>query len=59
MIECTKDGRVLTISYDRLLELYFQNPQFGVSGAWSTPSTPAANRRLSDLNRTGWTYVGH
>ena len=28
-IECTEAAQVLTISYDRLLELYFQNPQFG------------------------------
>jgi CRP-like cAMP-binding protein len=28
-VECTDDGQVLTITYDRLLELYFQNPQFG------------------------------
>jgi CRP-like cAMP-binding protein len=28
-IECIEDGQVLTISYDRLLEIYFQNPQFG------------------------------
>jgi CRP-like cAMP-binding protein len=28
-VECTEDGQVLTITYDRLLELYFQNPQFG------------------------------
>jgi hypothetical protein len=28
-IECIEDGQVLSITYDRLLELYFQNPQFG------------------------------
>ena len=28
-VECIEDGQVLTISYDRLLEIYFQNPQFG------------------------------
>ena len=28
-VECTEDGEVLTISYERLLELYFQNPEFG------------------------------
>ena len=28
-VECTEDGQVLTITYDRLLELYFQNPEFG------------------------------
>jgi Cyclic nucleotide-binding domain len=28
-IECTQDGHVLTITYEKLLEIYFQNPQFG------------------------------
>jgi hypothetical protein len=28
-VECTAAGEVLTIAYDKLLELYFQNPQFG------------------------------
>ncbi|MCC8938826.1 hypothetical protein CI1B_63160 [Bradyrhizobium ivorense] len=28
-VECIEDGQVLTITYDRLLELYFQSPQFG------------------------------
>src|ERR1700746_3915524 len=28
-IECTEDGRMLTITYEKLLEIYFQNPQFG------------------------------
>ena len=28
-IECTEDGQVLSITYERLLEIYFQNPQFG------------------------------
>ena len=28
-VECTQAAQVLTITYDRLLELYFQNPQFG------------------------------
>src|SRR5215211_5191480 len=28
-VECTEGGQVLTITYDRLLELYFQNPEFG------------------------------
>ena len=28
-IECTEAGQVLTISYEKLLEIYFQNPQFG------------------------------
>jgi CRP-like cAMP-binding protein len=28
-VECIEDGTVLTIAYDRLLEIYFQNPEFG------------------------------
>src|SRR5437588_5739741 len=28
-IECTEDGQALTITYEKLLEIYFQNPQFG------------------------------
>ena len=28
-VECTEDGEVLTITYEKLLELYFQNPEFG------------------------------
>jgi hypothetical protein len=28
-IECTEDGEVLAITYERLLEIYFQNPEFG------------------------------
>jgi hypothetical protein len=28
-IECLEDGRVLTITYEKLLEIYFQNPEFG------------------------------
>lgn len=28
-IECLEDAQVLSITYERLLELYFQNPQFG------------------------------
>lgn len=28
-VECIEDGEVLTITYEKLLELYFQNPKFG------------------------------
>jgi hypothetical protein len=28
-VECIEDGQVLTITYERLLEIYFQNQQFG------------------------------
>jgi len=28
-VECIEEGEVLTMTYDRLLEIYFQNPEFG------------------------------
>jgi hypothetical protein len=28
-VECIEDGQVMTITYEKLLEVYFQNPQFG------------------------------
>jgi hypothetical protein len=28
-VECTENGEALTITYDKLLEIYFQNPEFG------------------------------
>ena len=28
-VECIEDGQVMTITYEKLLEIYFQNPQFG------------------------------
>jgi cyclic nucleotide-binding protein len=28
-VECIEDGQVMTITYERLLEIYFQTPQFG------------------------------
>lgn len=28
-VECIEDGQVMAITYERLLEIYFQNPQFG------------------------------
>ena len=28
-VKCIEDGQVLTITYEKLLEIYFQNPQFG------------------------------
>jgi hypothetical protein len=28
-VECITDGEVLAITYDKLLEIYFQNPEFG------------------------------
>ena len=28
-LECVEDGEVLTITYDQIKQLYFQNPKFG------------------------------
>jgi len=28
-VECVEDGSVMTIKYDRLLEIYFEQPDFG------------------------------
>ena len=28
-VECIEDAQVMTITYEKLLEIYFQNPQFG------------------------------
>jgi len=28
-IECIENGEVLTVTYDKILELYFQDPDFG------------------------------
>ena len=28
-VECVEDGDAMTITYDKLLELYFENPEFG------------------------------
>ena len=28
-VECIESGQVLAVTYDKLLELYFQNPEFG------------------------------
>ena len=28
-VECIEDGEVLTASYDKLREIYLQNPEFG------------------------------
>ena len=28
-VECVEDGEVMTITYDKLLEIYFENPEFG------------------------------
>ena len=44
-VECIEDGQVLTITYERLLEIYFQNPQFGYYFLVLT------SHRSSDLRR--------
>jgi hypothetical protein len=50
-VECVEDGEVLTITYDKLLELCFQNPHFGYyflrlsSGACSKKCAPRRDHR--------------
>jgi hypothetical protein len=43
-IECVEDGHVLAISYDKVRELYFENPEFGFYFL-----RLVANRLLEDL----------
>ena len=45
-VECIEDGQVMTITYDRLLEIYFQNPQFGYYFLVLT-----SQRRLENISR--------
>ena len=45
-VECIEDGQVLTITYERLLEIYFQNPQFGYYFLVLT-----SQRLLKDISR--------
>src|ERR1700733_10274588 len=47
-IECIEDGHVLTITYEKLLEIYFQNPQFGYYFLVLT-----SQRLLQNLARAG------
>src|ERR1700754_2334557 len=42
-IECIEDGHVLTITYEKLLEIYFQNPQFGYYFLVLTSQRPLDN----------------
>ena len=49
-VECIDDGQVLTITYDRLLEIYFQDPQFGYSFLILTSQRLLEN--ISRLERT-------
>ena len=47
---CVEDGHVLTISYDRVRELYFENPEFGFHFLRLTSERLLANiARLEDL----------
>jgi hypothetical protein len=51
-IECIEDGQVLTITYERLLEIYFQNPQFGYYFLVLTSQRLLENnQRLQDNNQ--------
>jgi hypothetical protein len=49
-VECIDDGQVLTITYDRLLEIYFQDPQFGYYFLVLTSQRQLEN--ISRLERT-------
>src|SRR5260370_7196708 len=39
-LECIEEGEMLAITYDRLLEIYFQNPAFGYSFPRLSPPRP-------------------
>jgi CRP-like cAMP-binding protein len=55
-IECIENSRVLTLSYEKLLELFFQNPEFGYAFSQLTSGRLIQNlSRLEDLvaARTG------
>jgi hypothetical protein len=49
-IECIEDGHVLTITYEKLLEIYFQNPQFGYY--FLTLTSQRLLENISRLERT-------
>ncbi|KAJ8136689.1 hypothetical protein OY671_010098, partial [Metschnikowia pulcherrima] len=49
-IECTEDGQVSTITYEKSLEIYFQNPQFGYYFSVSTSQRSSENiQRLETI----------
>ena len=49
-VECIEDAEVLTIEYERLLEIYFQNPEFGYYFLrLSSNRLLENNRRLQNL----------
>ena len=43
-VECIEDGSVLTISYDRLLEVYFGYPDFGYYFLHLASRSPSAKQ---------------
>src|SRR6202165_1808725 len=49
-IECIEDGHVLTITYEKLLEIYSQNPQFGYY--FLTLTSQRLLENISRLERT-------
>jgi hypothetical protein len=57
-LECTEDGEVLTISYDQVKQLYFQNPKFGfylmclTSAAATRKSSTPTSRTTSEVFHT-------
>jgi Cyclic nucleotide-binding domain len=53
-IICTEDGHVLTITYEKLLEIYFQNPQFGYYFLVLT-----SQRLLENISRLEATVAQH
>jgi CRP-like cAMP-binding protein len=59
-VECTEAALVLTITYERLLEPYFQNPQFGYYFLVLTSQRLLQNIavRKEPSNRTKWRSPG-
>ena len=52
-VECIEDGQVLTITYERLLEIYFQNPQFQLLLAHpDQPAPPGKHLAAGSNSRT-------
>jgi hypothetical protein len=50
--ECTVAAQILTITYERLLELYFQNPQFGLLFCADQPTPTTEHRACGKNHRT-------
>ncbi len=49
-VECLEDGQVLSITYDRLLEIYFPDPQFGYYLPRPDEPTPDGKHRTAGRN---------